>query len=72
MGQLQVVEQGYLAHAKFSSCSALPWEKYEILSEVELNFLGFQWKPIWRVVVIDLIYFGSKEAKNSEVLGNFL
>ena len=42
MGQLQVVEQGYLAHAKFSSCSALPGEKYEILSEVELNFLGFE------------------------------
>ena len=42
MGQLQVVEQEYLAHAKFSSCSALPWEKYETLSEAELNFLGFE------------------------------
>ena len=42
MGQLQVVEQGYLAHAKFSSCLALPWEKYETLSGAELNFLGFE------------------------------
>ena len=50
---------------------ALPWEKYETLSEAELNFLGFEWKPIWRVVVIDLIYFGSKEAKNYEVSGEF-
>ena len=42
MGQLQVMEQEYLAHAKFSTCSSLPWEKYETLSEAELNFLGFE------------------------------
>ena len=42
MGHLQVVEQEDLAHAKFSSCSALPWEKYETLSEAELNFLWFE------------------------------
>ena len=42
MVQLQVVEHEYLAHAKFTSCSAFSWEKCETLSEAELNFLGFE------------------------------